>query len=196
MTNHPDTNPLPAKLTSVCLFCGSSEGKNPVHQETAARLGKLCADDDIRLVYGGGGIGLMGIAARAAMDAGGEVVGVLPESLEKLEVGLSEISELIIVNSMHARKKMMFDLSDAFIVLPGGVGTLDETIEMITWAQLRHHTKPIIIVDGNGYWQKFVELMDHVIDEGFAPPRTSDMYTVVSSIDEALPRIRTLIESA
>jgi hypothetical protein len=180
---------------SICLFCGSSEGKDPQHAQTAARLGQLCAENDARLVYGGGGIGLMGIAARAAMAAGGEVIGVLPESLEKLEVGLSEITDLVIVDSMHTRKKMMYDLSDAFVVLPGGVGTLDETIEMITWAQLKHHTKPIIIVDGNGYWLKFVELLSHVIDEGFAPPHTADMYTVVADIDHALPTIRSLIQT-
>ena len=119
----------------------------------------------------------------------------LPEDLERLEVGLHDISELIIVDSMHARKKKMFDLSDAFVVLPGGVGTLDETIEMITWAQLGIHTKPIVIVDGNGYWEKFIELLAHVIEEGFAPARTANMYTVVADIDHVLPTIRDLVQA-
>ena len=189
MNENSTTSPL-----SVCLFCGSSEGKDPQHSQTAERFGLSCAKNGVRLVYGGGGIGLMGIAARAAMAAGGEVIGVLPEFLEKLEVGLREITDLIIVDSMHARKKKMYDLSDAFVVLPGGVGTLDETIEMITWAQLSHHTKPIIIVDGNGYWQKFVELLAHVIEEGFAPSHTADIYTVISHIDHALPTIRELVQ--
>ncbi len=189
------TETSPVKLSSVCLFCGSSDGADPHHRETAANFGRLCADGGVRLVYGGGGIGLMGIAARAAMAANGEVIGVLPEDLERLEVGLHDISELIIVDSMHARKKKMFDLSDAFVVLPGGVGTLDETIEMITWAQLGIHTKPIVIVDGNGYWEKFIELLAHVIEEGFAPARTANMYTVVADIDHVLPTIRDLVQA-
>jgi len=184
-----------ARLSSVCLFCGSSDGTNPRHRRDAARFGSQLAEAGLRLVYGGGGIGLMGVTARAAMDAGGEVIGVLPEDLERREVGMHDITELIIVDSMHARKKKMFDLSDAFVVLPGGVGTLDETIEMITWAQLHIHRKPIVIVDGDGYWQKFIELLAHVIEEGFAPQRTADMYSVVDNIDHTLPRIRSLLDS-
>ncbi len=177
-------------LSSVCLFCGSSEGADRRHRETAARFGRLIAGAGLRLVYGGGGIGLMGAAARAAMAAGGHVIGVLPEDLERLEVGMHDITELIIVDSMHARKKTMFDLSDAFVVLPGGVGTLDETIEMITWAQLGLHAKPIVIVDGDGYWRKFIELLAHVIGEGFAPAATAEIYTVAPDIDQVLPAIR------
>ena len=183
-----------ADFSSVCLFCGSSEGSDPRHRETAARFGQMTADAGLRLVYGGGGIGLMGAAARAAMGAGGEVIGVLPEDLERREVGMHDITELIIVDSMHARKKKMFDLSDAFVVLPGGVGTLDETVEMITWAQLRIHTKPIVIVDGDGYWRKFIELLAHVTEQGFAPPATAGMYTVAGDIDQVLPMIRQRLE--
>ncbi len=191
MTEHQPTSPL-----SVCLFCGSSEGNDPLHQKTAEQLGRLWAANGVRLVYGGGGIGLMGIAARAAMAASGEVIGVLPQSLEKLDVGLTEITDLVIVDGMHARKKMMYDLSDAFVVLPGGVGTLDEAIEMITWAQLQHHAKPIIIVNGKGYWQKFIELLSHVIDEGFAPPHTAGLYTVIADVNDVLPAIRSLLQKS
>lgn len=182
------------KLTSVCLFCGSSEGVNRRHRRTAAHFGRLVAQAGIRLVYGGGGIGLMGMAARAAMDAGGEVVGVLPEDLVRLEVGMHDITELIIVDSMHARKKKMYDLSDAFVVLPGGVGTLDETIEMITWGQLRIHSKPIVLINDDGYWQKFADLLDHVVSEGFAPPRTAGIYTFVDDVDQAVPLLRKMLE--
>lgn len=184
-----------AELNSVCLFCGSSEGANGRHRRTAAHFGRAVAQAGLRLVYGGGGIGLMGIAARAAMDAGGQVVGVLPEDLEQLELGMHDITELIIVDSMHARKKKMFDLSDAFVVLPGGVGTLDETVEMITWGQLRLHNKPIILVNDDSYWQKFIELLEHVIAEGFAPARTAGIYSVVDNIDQTLPKIRDLLNA-
>lgn len=193
MTKLSSARHTPARLSSVCLFCGSSDGTNPRHRRDAARFGSQLAEAGLRLVYGGGGIGLMGVAARAAMDAGGEVVGVLPEGLERLEVGMHDITELIIVDSMHARKKKMFDLSDAFVVLPGGVGTLDETIEMITWAQLQIHHKPIVIVDADGYWKKFIDLLVHVIEQGFASERTADMYTVVDNINDTLPRIRSLL---
>ena len=146
-----------AKLTSLCIYCGSRAGKDPVHRAAAERLGTLLGERGVRMVYGGGRVGLMGVAADATLAAGGEVIGVIPEHLHQREVAHHGIGELVVVGSMHARKERMFDLADAFAVLAGGLGTLDEAIEVITWKQLGLHRKPIVLLDGNGYWRPFRE---------------------------------------
>ena len=171
---------------SLCVYCGSSGETNPAHRQAAERLGELLAKNSIRLIYGGGDIGLMGTLANAALDAGGEVVGVLPEFLEEWEVEHKGLSELIIVESMHARKQKMFELSDAFAVLPAGYGTLEELLEVLTWKQLKLHSKPVIVVDPDGYWQPLRTLFEHIIQSGYADADTSAYLTNVDKVETVL----------
>ena len=171
-------------LTSLCVYCGSSTGVEPSHRAAAGRLGRLMAERGVRLVFGGGRIGLMGVLADAVLAAGGSVVGVMPSHIEELEVGHRNLTELLIVDSMHERKHRMFELADAFAVLPGGLGTLDETLEIITWRQLGLHDKPIVVVDNAGYWAPLECLLEHVIAGGFAGPDSRRLYTMVASVDE------------
>ena len=173
-----------AMLSSVCVFCGSSSQVAESYRRAAAELGGAIAARGIRLVYGGGRIGLMGILADAALAAGGEVVGVLPEFLRGLEVAHEGLSELCVVGSMHERKRAMFELADAFVVLPGGFGTLDESIEIVTWKQLGLHDKPVVVCDVEGFWRPLVALVDRVIDQGFAHPEHARLFTVVSTVAE------------
>jgi uncharacterized protein (TIGR00730 family) len=178
--------------SSVCVYCGSESGKSVVHVETARKLGRILADNDIRLVFGGGSIGLMGVLAREVLSNGGEVVGIIPKNLETVEITLREVSELVVVDTMHERKKQMFKRSDAFVTMPGGLGTLEETFEVITWRLLGIHDKPIVIVNSDGYWSHFIELVEKVIHEGFARPSSRDLFSVVESVDEVLPAIAAL----
>ena len=171
-----------ALTKSICVYCGSSFGHSPRFAEIAADLGQEMARRGIRLIYGGGRVGLMGKMADAVMANGGQVTGIIPKHLEDDEVGHRGLTELKVVDSMHTRKRMMFDLSDAFVVLPGGSGTLDEAFEVITWRQLRLHDKPIVIVNIDGYWDKLIALFDHVIETGFAKPATRQHFSVVNSI--------------
>ena len=179
-----------ARIDSVCVFCGSKFGNDPAWTRAAERLGALLAEADIRLVYGGGRIGLMGAVAQAAMRAGGRVSGVIPDHLMKLEVADTDITELVVVDSMHERKRRMFELADGFVVLPGGLGTLDETFEIVTWKQLRHHSKPIVMLDVNGYWTPFLDLVRAIVAGGFAHPAVADLYTVVATPEAVLPALR------
>jgi len=176
-------------VKSLCVFCGASTPKDPRFVEAAAQFGRLLAAEGIELVYGGGALGLMGTIARACRDNGGRVVGIIPTFLTRLEAKLEDIAETIEVETMHQRKRLMFERSEAFVVLPGGMGTLDETVEMTTWAQLQLHTKPIVLVDYLDYWQPFLALVDHVIATGFARPATRDIYTVVPDIASILPAL-------
>ena len=153
----------------------------------AATLGGLIAQAGLGLVYGGGRVGLMGVMADAALAAGGKVVGVIPDHLNSVEIGHQNVSELRIVPSMHERKHLMFELSDAFAVLPGGIGTLDETFEIITWRQLHLHDKPVVLVDSAGYWRPFLDLIDHIIARGFARPSIRDLFDVVGRVEDAIP---------
>jgi uncharacterized protein (TIGR00730 family) len=167
-------------IKSICVYCGASRGTSETFTNIAKELGRELAERHIRLVYGGGGIGLMGAVADATMAAGGEVLGIIPQHLERAELGHRGLTELKIVDSMHTRKRMMFDLSDAFVILPGGMGTLDETFEIITWRQLGMHDKPIILINHDGYWEPFLALIDHVIDNGFARPAARQLFSVVA----------------
>ena len=169
-------------VKSVCVYCGASDGASPTFLKIATDVGRALGEHRIRLVYGGGGIGLMGAVADAALAAGGEVAGIIPEHLQQAELGHRGLTELKIVDSMHTRKRMMFDLSEAFIVLPGGMGTLDETFEIITWRQLGMHDKPIILLNHEQYWDPFLGLVDHVIGNGFARPAARQLFSVASSI--------------
>jgi uncharacterized protein (TIGR00730 family) len=177
------------RAKSICVFCGSRVGNDPAYAELARRLGAECAARGVRLVYGGGRIGLMGILADAALSAGGEVVGVIPEFLQKLEVGNGAVSELHLVGSMHERKQRMFDLADAFVTLPGGLGTFDETIEIITWKQLRLHSKPVVLINHEGYWEIFRELVGHAVTHGFAHGKVRELFTLVDGVDDVFAAI-------
>lgn len=186
----------PARLGSLCIFCGSSSGTNPRHREAARRLGTALAEEGITLVYGGGHMGMMGVVAEAALTNGARVVGVIPEHLTHIEQAYLEISDLVIVDSMHTRKRRMFDMADAFCVLPGGMGTMDETFEILTWKQLRLHNKPIVLVNDRGYWTPLLTLFDSIIGNGFASPATERLYTVVDSVEDVLPAARRELASA
>ena len=177
------------EITSLCVFCGSKAGDNPAYAETAEALGRAMGERKIRLVYGGGRIGIMGIVAQAVYDAGGLITGVIPDFLMQLEVGNELGGDLVITESMHTRKARMFELSDAVIVLPGGLGTLDEAFEIITWKQLRQHDKPIVLVNVAGYWDPFVALVDSIIAGGFAHEKARELFTVVDSVDAVFPAL-------
>ncbi|WP_255832526.1 TIGR00730 family Rossman fold protein [Kordiimonas sp. SCSIO 12603] len=177
-------------IKSVCVYCGSRLGNKSYYQELANNLGEMIAGADMSLVYGAGSVGLMGVVARAARDAGGNVIGIIPEHLDDVEITQDGLAELHITDNMHERKKMMFDRSDAFIVLPGGLGTLDETMEMMTWAQLSLHKKPIILINYKDFWSPLVELIDHVVNDGFASDEHGKLLTVVETAEEAMELLK------
>ena len=185
-----------ARLRSLCVYCGSSSRVDPAFKDGAAELGRQLAAEGISLVFGGGRVGLMGIIADAALAAGGKVVGVIPRHLDREEVGHRGIAELHVVETMHERKALMFQLSDAFAVLPGGLGTLDETFEMVTWRQLNLHDRPIVLVNQNGYWNPLLTLLHGIADAGFAQRGLFELFTMVNRVDEVIPTIRALPEPA
>ncbi|GGC57112.1 cytokinin riboside 5'-monophosphate phosphoribohydrolase [Siccirubricoccus deserti] len=177
---------MPSAIQSVAVFCGSRSGTDPAHAEAARALGAGLATRGMTLVYGGGGIGLMGEVAKAALDAGGRVRGVIPEFLTRIERPYPALAELEITSSMHTRKTRMFELADAFVTLSGGLGTLDETVEVITWRQLGLHDKPIIILDIDGWARPLVTLFDSLIDRGFVAQGDRSIYEVVPRVTDAL----------
>ncbi|CTQ54210.1 LOG family protein ORF6 in fasciation locus [Roseibium album] len=178
------------QLTSVCVYCGSSFGSDSTHEAAATRLGQLIAEAGLRLVYGGGSVGLMGTVANSALESGGKVTGIIPHFLEKREVMLESLEDLIITKDMHERKHLMFQKSDAFIALPGGIGTLEEAVEMMTWAQLGQHRKPVILANINGFWSPLLELLDHMRAQGYIRPETEVPYLVAKKIEDILPLLR------
>ncbi|WFE88076.1 TIGR00730 family Rossman fold protein [Roseibium porphyridii] len=178
------------QLKSVCVYCGSSFGSDPTHEAAATRLGQLIADAGLRLVYGGGSVGLMGTVAKSALESGGDVTGIIPKFLEKREVMLDTLEDLVITNDMHERKHLMFEKSDAFIALPGGIGTLEEAVEMMTWAQLGQHRKPVVLANINGFWSPLLELLDHMRAQGYIRPDTEVPYLVAKKIEDILPLLR------
>ena len=178
-------------LNSVCVYCGSNTGERIAYREAARDLGHALAEAEIRLVYGGGSIGLMGEVAKSVLDNGGNVTGIIPTFLNELEVGMTGLDKLILTENMHDRKAQMADLSDGFVVLPGGLGTLDETFEIITWRQLKLHNKPIVLVNVEGYWDHFVHLVEWQVREGFVKQQFLELFQVVSSIEEVLPALLT-----
>ena len=155
----------------------------------ARAFGSACADRGIELIYGGGGIGLMGTVAKAALAGGGRVVGIIPRSLMESELAEWDATELVVVDSMHERKQRMFDRADGFVVLPGGFGTLDETLEMITWRLLGFHEKPIVLANHCSYWNPLLMLFNHLVNQGFAQPDAHDLYTVADSVDGIFERL-------
>jgi uncharacterized protein (TIGR00730 family) len=177
-------------IRSVCVYCGSSNEGNPSHRTDAFRFGGQLAAAGIDLVYGGGRVGLMGAVADGAISGGGRVVGIIPEHLMKAEVGHGQVTELHVVGSMHVRKEMMFTRSDAFVVLPGGPGTLDEMFEILTWRQLGLHDKPLVVGNLDGYWNGLIAMIDGIIDARYARPSFRTYFEVVDVIDAILPRLR------
>jgi uncharacterized protein (TIGR00730 family) len=173
-------------IQSLCVFCGSRVGADPAFTEAAEQLGRRLAQRGVRLIYGGGSIGLMGVVMQAVLENGGEVSGVIPEFLMRREVGNPDLTELIVVDSMEARKRRMFELADAFAVLPGGIGTLDETIEIITWQQLGLHSKPIAFLSVGDYWKIFESLIEQVVTQGFADAAVRNLFAVAGDVESLL----------
>ena len=173
-------------IRSVCVYCGSSIRVDEIYTAAAADLGTLLAARGIGVVYGGGRVGLMGIVADSALAAGGAVIGIIPEHLQRLEVQHTTLTELVVVDSMHTRKRLMVDRSDGFVILPGGLGTLDETFEILTWKQLRLHQKPIVLLNVGGYWDRFLAMIDGIIDAGFAQPEHRDLFVVVDTVADVV----------
>ena len=167
---------------SICVFCGARSGHNPAHADAARALGKAIASNGWRLVYGAGDVGLMGEVAREAMAGGAATLGVIPQHLLGRERRKHDVSTLVVTEDMHERKKVMFMNSDAVVVLPGGAGSLDEFFEVVTWAQIGLHGKPVFLVDVDGYWRPLIALIDHVIAEGFAHPSLRGHFSVVPDV--------------
>lgn len=171
----------------LCVYCGSGPGKNPVYMQAAGELGKAMAQADIGLVYGGGGMGLMGEVARGVLAAGGHVTGIIPEFLVSRERMLDGVNELIVTTNMHERKTAMFERATGFVALPGGIGTLEELAEILTWAQLGQHTKPIVICDIDGYWQPLLTLLEHMRSESFIRAGMEVLVDVAKTAAEVVP---------
>lgn len=176
-------------IKSICVFCGASDRGRDSHRKAAYDLGAMLAQHKIRLVYGGGHIGLMGVAADAALEHEGEVTGVIPKFLKDMEVGHDGCTKLIITESMHERKQRMAELSDAFVILPGGLGTLDEAFEILTWRQLRLHDKPVIFVNIDNFWSPLLDMIDYQISENYVRAEHRRLYDVATRIEDILPMI-------
>jgi uncharacterized protein (TIGR00730 family) len=174
-------------LRSLCVFCGSQTGLDPVYAADAIILGKALAANGTTLVFGGGRVGLMGVVADAALAGGGRVEGVIPDFLKDKELAHVSASEMVVVPDMHSRKKAMFERSDAFCILPGGVGTLEEMFEIVTWRQLHLHNKPIVVLNTGGYWAALLELFDRMISAGFAHKGHDELITVVTRAEDVIP---------
>lgn len=181
----------PRTFRRICVFCGSNVGEDPEFARRAAQLGRVLAERNIGLVYGGGKVGLMGVLANAVLDGGGQVYGVIPERLRALEVGHDHLTELFVVDSMHARKAMMANLSDAFIAMPGGWGTLEELFEVTTWTQLNYHKKPIGLLNVNGYYDKLIEWADGAVQAGFIRPIHRPLIQADTEPEPLLEKLRT-----
>ncbi|GLK67536.1 TIGR00730 family Rossman fold protein [Hansschlegelia plantiphila] len=177
------------RIRTVCVYCGSSTGARPEHMAAAEAMGRALAEAGVGLVYGGGNIGLMGAVARAALAGGGQVTGVIPQFLVEREAMLADVQELVVTADMHERKRIMFERSDAFVALPGGIGTLEELVEQLTWAQLGRHDKPILIADLDGFWSPLLALLDHMTTEGFVRPGLEAPYIVATTVEEILPAL-------
>lgn len=171
-------------IKTICIYCGSAEGKDPVYQDIARQLGALCAEKDLRIVYGGAHVGLMGMVADSALEKGGEVVGVIPKDLQKREVAHRELTELHVTDTMHERQMMMAKLSDAFLILPGGIGTLAEFFEILTWRSLNFHDKPIYLLNLGGYWSALLDTLENAEDKGFLHSAHKDLVKIVNDISD------------
>jgi uncharacterized protein (TIGR00730 family) len=183
-----------SSIRSVCVYCGSSRGGDPRFGEAAELLGRMLATENIALVYGGGGEGLMGRVARATLAAGGFVTGIIPSFLVRKEHALTDAQEMVVVENMHERKQAMFERSDAFVALPGGIGTLEELVEQMTWAQLDRHAKPILIADVAGFWRPLLDVFAHMNNSGFIRSGFELRYLVAEKIEDVVPMLRAAAE--
>jgi uncharacterized protein (TIGR00730 family) len=179
-----------ADINTICVYCGSGAGVNPAYAEAARELGRLLAEEGIGLVYGGGSLGLMGETARSVIRHGGRVTGIIPAFLSQREHMLLEAHELVVVENMHQRKHLMFMKSDAFVALPGGLGTLEEFVEQLTWAQLEQHQKPIVLANIDGYWDPLLSLFAAMRQEGFIRRGLELHLEVVDSVAAVIPAVR------
>lgn len=176
------------RVESVCVFCGSSDAADPAYLAAAASLGRALAEADLKLVYGGGGVGLMGACARAAHEAGGRVLGIIPEFLIGREHALETV-EHVVVGDMHERKMLMYERSDAFVVLPGGIGTLEEAVELLSWKRLGLHAKPVVFYDPAGFWRPLFDLFQHTVDARLTPAEFMQAWTSVARIEDVVPAL-------
>ena len=176
-------------IRNICVYCGSGKGLTPSYAVAARTLGQTLAAQNIRLIYGGGSLGLMGEVARAALETGGKVTGIIPEFLGSKEKMLKDVDELIVVDDMHIRKRLMFERSDAFVALPGGIGTLEELVEQLTWSQLGRHKKPIVVANIDGFWTPFLDLLAHMKGETFIRPGLDVHFAVVETAEKIVPAI-------
>ncbi|MEO8384228.1 MAG: TIGR00730 family Rossman fold protein [Betaproteobacteria bacterium] len=183
----------PKKIKSICLFCGSSPGADPAFKLAAAELGTTLAHKNIRLIYGGGHVGLMGVAADACLSSGGEVVGVIPRKLMEKEVGHAGLTQMHVVETMHERKALMTQLCDGFIALPGGYGTLDELFEALTWQQLAYHLLPVGVLNVSGYFDHLVQFLDHARDQRLLRDAHRDSLIVDTSMVSLLARMQSFV---
>jgi len=177
------------KIRSLCVYCGSSSRVDEDFKIAAKKIGAILAEMEIRLIYGGGHAGLMGIIADSVLQNGGEVIGIIPQHIAGKEIAHTGLTELHVVESMHIRKQMMVDQSDAFLVLPGGIGTLDETCEIMTWRQLGMHDKPIVIANLKNYWTPFLSMIDHIINQGFMRAEDARLAIIVDQLDNVIPAV-------
>lgn len=175
---------------SVCVYCGSRSGNKPIFEDQAKRLGDFIAHEAWRLVYGAGDVGLMGTVARATQSGGAATFGVIPTHLMDMEVGKRDLDQFVVTENMHERKKVMFMNSDAVVVMPGGAGSMDEFFEVLTWAQLGLHSKPIILMNVEGYWDPLIALMDHIIANGFADPSLLALFQVAPDAASVVELLR------
>jgi uncharacterized protein (TIGR00730 family) len=179
-----------SQINALCVYCGSSPGTDPAFVDAAQNFGKILAENDIRLVYGGGSTGLMGALATAVLENGGHVTGIIPEFLTKRERPRRLAQELIVTHDMHARKRTMFERADGFVALPGGIGTLEELVEQLTWAQLGRHRKPILLANIEGYWDPLLVLLDHMRTVKFLPPTLRVDVLVADRVEDILPKLK------
>lgn len=180
-----------SELTSICVFCGASAGFSPAFEEAAIQLGEAIATAGLELIYGGGSVGLMGAVSNACLGKGGRVVGIIPQFLHEREVIRRDLSELIITDGMHERKQLMFQRADAFVALPGGIGTLEELVEQMTWAQLGRHQKPIAVANIENFWSPLSDLISHMRGLNFIRPDLDIQYQTIDTVSEIIPALQT-----
>jgi len=177
------------QIKTVCVYCGSGPGTNPHFEQAAITLGKVFAENDIRLVYGGGSIGLMGAVAKSTLDHGGKVTGIIPDFLRARENALTRVQEMIVTPDMHERKRLMFERSDAFVALPGGIGTLEELVEQLTWQQLGRHSKPVLLANIDNFWEPLLALLAHMRSTAFIRPSLPLEVLQAERVEDILPRL-------
>lgn len=185
-----------SEIKNVCVYLGSSNRCDERHKETTWKMGRMLAEAGITLVYGGGRVGLMGLLADTVIEHGGRVIGIIPSHIEKREIQHTGLTELHVVDSMHIRKQMMVDRSDAFVVLPGGIGTLDELCEIMTWKQLGIHDKPIVMANDHGYWTPFLSMIEHIIAEKFLREEDKRLLQVVSRVEDVIKALNAAPDEA